>query len=279
MITSTFFKKTRFRSISLMISAAIFATSCQKHETLNPTQQELDTIHAHQFDYALQVIPNIHDVMPLELIKAMDSVPVCKKINGHDTVLYISALHFGDNPPNLYKIVDDTLWGFAAESVKVSSYYQYDSTSQYVLDTGLIRPYTNYFRFYDQHRGVSKFDFRCSYIDFGENNYIFETAHVTDSVFIMGHDNYFTAYFRQKRTKEYSRNYNPDDPGEKEAVILSGEVTATGIRNLYFAMNITGYVNPADAGTVYPNINDIVIFYKKEVPFTYWDPFAYTDNN
>ena len=44
-------------------------------------------------------------------------------------------------------------------------------------------------------------------------------------------------------------------------------------------MNITGYVNPADAGTVYPNINDIVIFYKKEVPFTYWDPFAYTDNN
>lgn len=255
----------RFRKIALAFTAIggctlFFAASCQKQD-LNLTPEELDTIKAHSIDYALQVIPDIHDVIPLDLIEAMNSK---------------NALYFGDNPPNVFTTSGTDTLGFAAKDMVVDYYFQSDPTKPYILECGTIRKYTNYFRFYDQHRGVAKYDFKCDYIDMGPDNYICETSHVLESVFIMGSDNKFTAYLTQKRTKEHSANYDPDKPGEQEAVIISGEVTNNGIKNLYFGMKIIQYDNPADAGIRYPNIDDIIIFKSSELlPFTFWDPYQY----
>lgn len=242
----------------MAISATVALYSCQKDNVEPTTNQPLD--------YALQVIPDIHEVMPMDLIKEMNN---------------LGALHFGDNPPKVFKTTatGDTILGFSARVMEVVHYIQSDTTKLYVLDSGTIRPYTNYFRFHDQHRGIAKYDFKCGYIDSGPDNYICETAHVFDSVFIMGSGNMFTAYLTQKRTKEHSSNYNPDKPGEREAVILSGEVTSSGIKNFYFGMKIKSYDNPADAGINYPNINDIAIFKSSEniLPFSYWDPYQYNN--
>lgn len=256
----------------------LFATSCHKIEDLNLTPEELDSINAHSIDYALQVIPDIHEVIPIGLLKAMDAiVPIDTTINGHDTIIYKSALHFGDNPPVWFKKLGIDTLGFAAREMVVAYYYQSDTTKPYILDSGTIRKYTNYFRFYDQHRGIAKYDFKCSYIDMGPNDYICETSHVFDSVFIMGSGDKFTAYLTQKRTKEHSAIYDPDKPGEREAVIISGELTSSGIKNFYFAMEIIGYDNPTDAGERYPNIHDIIIFKSPDdnLPFTSWDPYQY----
>ena len=254
----------RFRKKALAFTAIaacslFYTTSCQKYE--EPTAQQLT--NADFVDYALQVIPDIHEVIPLDLIEAMNSK---------------SALYFGDNPPVwLKKLGIDTL-GFAAKDMVVTYYYQSDTTKPYILDSGTIRKYTNYFRFYDQHRGIAKYDFKCNYIDMGPDDYICETSHVFDSVFIMGSGDKFTAYLTQKRTKEHSAIYDPDKPGEREAVILSGELTNNGIKNLYFGMEIIGYDNPTDAGERYPNIHDIIIFKSPDdniLPFTSWDPYQY----
>ena len=262
------FRKIRFSNLVWITVVAFVATSCQK-------QFNEEDVKGKTLDYALQVIPDIHEVIPMDLIETMNS---------------LGQLHFGDTPPDIFKTdnTDDQnerFLGFAEESVMVVRYIKSDTSTVYELDSGLIRPYTNYFRFYDQHRGVAKFDFECSYIDMGIDNYICEISHVTDSVFIMGHDGrYFTAYFKQKRTKEYSPMYNPEDPGEREAVILTGEVTNEGIRNLYFGMKIIGYDNTAAAsilaGDRIPNKNDILVFKSIDnfLPFIYWDPYAYSNN-
>lgn len=250
-------KKTVFRNkavacTALVAFALLCSTSCTK---------PIDGAQNRPLDYALQVIPDIHEVMPHDLLEAVG----------------VEKLHFGDNPP---KLSLDSL-GFARKPAVIYDYIKYDSTTSYSLIVGEPKFYTFFFKFSDQHRGIAKYDFKCQYIDsiYGgvDHQYYIEYAHVEDSVFIMGDAPYFTAYFNQNRIKESSIS-TIVDYGSHEATILTGEVTPTGIKDLYYAMKITGYDNPVDAGDRCLNINDIVIFYIEFLPFRYWDPTQHYNN-
>lgn len=271
----------RFRRKALAITAIaacslFFVASCQKYENLNPTPEELDTINAHSIDYALQVIPDIHEVIPMDLVEAMNAVH--DTINGIPTV--ICALHFGDNPPSLVFKQNDSLLGFMKDVFIVKEYLPIDPNCGYRLSCypGKYLLPINCFRFHDQHRGIAQVDYKYNYIkpeQEGPNNYAYELSIVSDSVFIMGEGNDFTVYYSQKRSFEASQNNdNPNYMKPSEYVILSGTVTSGGISNLYFGTKIRKYDNPDPIliGDRYQNVDDILIIHKDFVPFQYWDP-------
>lgn len=271
----------RFRKKALAITAIaacslFFVASCQKYENLNPTPEELDTINAHSIDYALQVIPDIHEVIPMDLVEAMNAVH--DTINGIPTV--ICALHFGDNPPSLVFKQNDSLLGFMKDVFIVKEYLPIDPNCGYRLSCypGKYLLPINCFRFHDQHRGIAQVDYKYNYIkpeQEGPNNYAYELSIVSDSVFIMGEGNDFTVYYSQKRSFEASQNNdNPNYMKPSEYVILSGTVTSGGISNLYFGTKIRKYDNPDPIliGDRYQNVDDILIIHKDFVPFQYWDP-------
>lgn len=238
---------------ALIATFFVFTVSCQKEDDTPATSEPLD--------YALQVIPDIHEVMPADLLEAIGE----------------ENLHFGDNPPRL--LIDSL--GFIKKPAIIQNYIQADTNSVYTLRIGEPKFYTFCFRFTDQHRGIAKYDYKCQYIDtiYGGvmHEYYIEYANVQDSVFIMGDAPYFTAYFHQNRQKESSVP-TIVDYGAHEATILTGEVTDTGIKNFYYGMKITGYDNPAGAGIDCLNIGDIVIFYIDFLPFRYWDPSHHYNN-
>ena len=99
----------------------------------------------------------------------------------------------------------------------------------------------------NQHNGVIV-NFDCSEA----------TLTSTDSVFIMGHDNCFTIYF--KETKEFV------DEGYTtvitRAMILTGEITAEGIKNLIYADMIID---------VYDDSNGLIVQYPSGQYFIYKD--------
>ena len=271
----------RFRKKALAITAIaacslFFVASCQKYENLNPTPEELDTINAHSIDYALQVIPDIHEVIPMDLVEAINAVH--DTINGIPTV--ICALHFGDNPPSLVFKQNDSLLGFMKDVFIVKEYLPIDPNCGYRLSCypGKYLLPINCFRFHDQHRGIAQVDYKYNYIkpeQEGPNNYAYELSIVSDSVFIMGEGNDFTVYYSQKRSFEASQNNdNPNYMKPSEYVILSGTVTSGGISNLYFGTKIRKYDNPDPIliGDRYQNVDDILIIHKDFVPFQYWDP-------
>lgn len=260
---------------ALLAIPLCFATTCKKQE-IKPgdlTPQQLDSINAHLIDYTLQVIPDIHEIIPKDFLNAMDSIPkiVHNASGGYDTT-YISALYFGDNPPT--RIAKDSL-GFFKKDAKVSNFIKSNPLSEYNVIVGETKKHTNYFLFSDQHRGVAKYDYKCVHLDtvYGgvSHQYVIEYSSIPDYVYIMGEDPKFTAYFVQDRHKE-SNLSTIVDYGSHEYVVLSGEVTDTGIKNLYYGIKIKGYDNPADAGQRCLNIDDILIFYFDELPYRYWDP-------
>lgn len=270
------FRKKAWAFTAIAACSLLFATSCQKYEELNPTPEELDTINAHSIDYALQVIPDIHEVIPMDLLEAMNAVH--DTINGVPTV--ICALHFGDNPPSLVFKQDESLLGFMKDVFIVKEYIPIDPNCGYRLSCypGKHLLPTNCFRFHDQHRGIAQVDYKYNYIkpeQEGPNNYAYELAIVSDSVFIMGEGNDFTVYYSQTRSFEASQNNdNPNYMRPSEYVVLSGTVTNGGISNLYFGTKIREYGNPDPIliGDRYQNVNDILVIHKDFVPFQYWDP-------
>ena len=229
----------RFRKKALTITAItacslFFVASCKKYEEPEPTTED-------SIDYALQVIPDIHDwaekLNAKDLVEAMNSIPFDTIINGQNTTINICALHFGDNPPDLYKKLDDNIYGFIKDLFVVKMYIPSNPSciyshgdpsipnSQPSMYVGRLFPWPYCFHFHDQHRGVAKCDFKSNFRDIGPDDYIFEIAHITEDVFIMGEGNFFTAYYLQARTKECSpSNGNSDDfTYPYDAVILSGE--------------------------------------------------------
>jgi hypothetical protein len=115
-------------------------------------------------------------------------------------------------------------------------------------------------------------------ITYGDiHQYYIEYANV-DQVFIMGEYPYFTIYFTQKRIKENSADPNNDsDYGSNEYVVISGELTSTGIKDYYFGMKIKQYDLPGFEGNGY-NVNDIDLVHIDFLPFTYWDPSEHFNN-
>lgn len=233
------------------ILLAVFA--CKKDD--KPPQEPID--------YMVQTIPDIHALFKdhVDLINAMDTL-----------------LHFGDNPPQLTKlIVDtsdkhlDTLLGFCNDSLVLKKYYQIDATATY-SPPELIRG-TYQFLFDKQHRSVASLNFRSINYDNGPDDHYIESAYRQDSVFIMGEKPFFTIYFFQKLKKDLVvPGYHPQDVGAKEAFIISGEVTDNGIKDLYIGFKVYGYDIPTSAGIGGLNIGDIIIYYRDFMPFTYWDP-------
>lgn len=236
-------------------------------------------------DYAIQSIPSIDEVMPADLIAVMGP-----------------HLHFGDNPPYLYKTNVDSILGFAQKRPTLLDYYAVDSTAffcrnyfpnnpdhpELVTILPTVKDNSDFFLFHDQHRCIAQVDYKCLYVDTifpiidVELRY-WDIVHTSDSVYIMGDSDYFTAYFHQHRhEQEYylspnASAYNISIPhpvlyGSHEAVIVSGKLTDNGVEDLYFAIKFVGYDDPSGAGVRCANIGDIIVYHHDFLPFTYWNP-------
>ena len=241
-------------------------------------------------DYAIQSIPSIEEVIPADLIAIMGP-----------------HIHFGDNPPTLYKMNADTILGFHKKNPILLDYYAVDSAAPFcrnyfphnpdhpelvtILPTE--KDVSDYFYFHDQHRCIAQVDYKCVYvdtllpignppIDHVELRY-YDIVHTSDSVFIMGNSDYFTAYFRQHRhEQEYylspnASTYNISFPqaviyGSHEAVIVSGKITDNGVEDFYFAIKFIGYDDDSGAGIRVANIGDIIVYHHDFLPFSYWNP-------
>ena len=288
----------RFRKKALAFSALaacslFFVASCKKYEEPNPTS-------ANSIDYALQVIPDIHkwaeEINAIDLVEAMNSIPAT--IDGHETT--ISALHFGDNPPVLSKIQDGSLLGFVTQGKVVgvnpppqnTPKIAYMQSKKYIpcgpsfpsVEEGNYDIRCYHFRFHDQHRGIAQCDYKSVYIDEGPDNYLYEIAHTTDPVFIMGEGDAFTAYYYITTTKKMSTFFSSitTDNGPHMAVILSGKVSDNGIYDVYYGYKVLSYDNPPASDPNLPpmvaNVNDIIVLSPliETIPFSYWDPnFSY----
>ncbi len=114
-------------------------------------------------DYAVQVIPPIDQVMPYDLIAVMGQ-----------------HLHFGDNPPLLYKMSADTILGFYAKEPTLLDYYAVDSSATFCQNNYFpnnpdypeivtVLPTTknnsDFFLFHDQHRCIAQVDYKCVSFD------------------------------------------------------------------------------------------------------------------
>ena len=233
-------------------------------------------------DYSIQSIPSIDKIIPPELIAIMGP-----------------HLHFGDNPPLLYKMSVDSILGFYAKNPTLLDYYAVDSTAEFCRSYFVVDPITgqntlpteksnwDFFLFHDQHRGIAQFDYKCLYVDttYHINNLdinlrLWDLTHSNDSVFIMGNGENFTAYFNQYRIeREYYCTPNPyitipqpTNPGSHEAVILSGKITDNSVKDLYFGIQFKSYDDPNNAGIAYANIGDIIVYHYDSIPFSYWNP-------
>ena len=224
-------------------------------------------------DYALQVIPSIDEVMPADLISEMKDY-----------------LHFGDTPPQL-----DTCF-YIKDSILIARFVHnqdIDPTSTFSFTEGQWIHYRQHnFRWKGQHRCVADQYFYTRLVgdsvQFLPGVYyrIFEKATVTDSIFIMGDGDKFTAYFHQ----EVERAMEPDeqfssfitdyDLVRRESVIVSGQITSQGIVDFHYGVRIEGYNKPsshigADGGS--PNVHDIILYECSSLcPF---DPPYYQDNH
>lgn len=226
-------------------------------------QKENDSTQEAPKDYSIQVIPNIHEILAdhIDLINVMDTL-----------------LHFGDNPPQLSKLIvdttdshKDTLLGFCNDSLSLKLYLMADSSAAY-KPSELIRG-TYQFLFDGQHRGVSSLYFKSTNHDNGPTDHYIETAQCLDSVFIMGDNQRFTAFYFQKLKKDLNINgFCPPDPGAKEVIILSGKATENGIKDFYIGIKVYGFDDSSNAGIGGLNIGDIILYYRNFMPFTYWDP-------
>ena len=202
-------------------------------------------------DYSIQSIPSIDEVIPADLITAMGPY-----------------LHFGDTPPRI-----DSCFS-ALDFIVLDTLIQNDTTEDYFFP---IQPQRfdyprNTFLFEGQHRCIAESHYyeRCNFVD-----YFYYSATAQDSIFIMGHDDCFTAYFKQT----WKAWIHPDLAGldhlrnvtRRESIILSGRVTDEGIIDFHWGMCVESY-NPADYPYIganpghsgQPGIHDIMIFSYKD---------------
>ncbi len=190
-------------------------TSCMKDDPKNN-----ETVY-----YAYQHIPNINEFMPQRLLHSMGS----------------AHLYYGDEPPKMEGLyIADNIW--ITDIIKVPS-----STWR---NTPTSIPTPQYFDFYEQHKGIAKLRFKYPKGSVGQYDYFLEKSE-TDSthylmqddiqafvddtispiyfkdgklteddfrtVYIMGQDPYFTAFYYEIRDiKSKAEPLN--------AVIFSGRI-------------------------------------------------------
>ena len=83
-------------------------------------------------------------------------------------------------------------------------------------------------------------------------NLYFESETETDTVFVMGLDNYFTVYFIEKKAFDVSNNQNVNHVRLERGIIMTGSVTPSGIANFRMATVIREMEDDADGTLSYP---------------------------
>ena len=158
-----------------------------------------------------QKIPDINTYMPMDLLEAFTN----------------DNLHFGDNPPDLR-------CQFKADNLKVVFADAVSSTGDVLFDTttDFGHGFAYYHSIYYQHMGLGEYDFTLKEND-GYGGYIITSC---DSVYIMGEDPYFTAFFYETRN-------NPPKTEPRHAVIISGKAGPTGIEEYVYGYKVMGYGN------------------------------------
>lgn len=252
-------KTSRFCFLFALGLFACFSVSCNK---------EIDPDSPMPLDYALQTIPPIDEVIPADLIQAMSPY-----------------LNFGDNPPRI-----DTCF-CALDSLYLAQFIHntdIDPTSSYNPVPQTITYPRHDFRFHGQHRGVADlYQYQRTYgpLSPGTEIIIYENATVKDNVYIMGSGNKFTAYFRQSAKKriepEGSINISDFDIVREESVIITGQITSTGITDFHIGTRTESYdresVMIGTSGNN-PQVHDILIFdyFGRTLPF---DTFSSSESN
>lgn len=206
-------KKHLFRTLVFLCGLSLF-TSCMKDDPKNNK-----TIY-----YGYQQIPNINEFMPQTLLLS-----------------FKDHIYFGDEPPKIEG-------SFAADSIYITDVIP--SPGSPWLNTPTALGASQFFEFYEQHRGIAKLKFRYPKGSPGDYTYFVErsdpdttyaivTANpdffINDSlapsyfkngnyqgenfntVYIMGHDDFFTVYYYEIRDiKSKGQPLN--------AVIISGRM-------------------------------------------------------
>jgi len=194
--------------------------------------------------YGYQQIPNINDFMPQPLLRLMDS---------------LHCLHYGDEPPRIDgSFIADSIWTIRIKKTPTSPWVQ-SGSSPMVGET-------QYFKFYDQHKGIAKLEFKSPH--FGvflersdpDTTYSIVTGNpdyfINDSiapvyfqngsyqkenfntVYIMGNAPYFTAYYYEVRDVSWKGK-------PLNAVIISGEMDEENqvIKNLTWGIESMVHYN------------------------------------
>ena len=178
----------KIRLLSLVIATAWACVSCTKAD---------DSVYQ-PLDYAVQTVPTIDKVVPMKLIEAMGPY-----------------LHFGDTPPHI-----DTC--FFVPRFHLDLMIKNDPSTVY-FKTPQWFTYRFSWKFTDQHRcALDSLFFERRYLE----NYLYESG-VSDTVFVMGNGNNFTAYYQQRVEwlATIPTTY-PENLIRMESVIVCGRVIA-----------------------------------------------------
>ena len=221
-------KKHIIRTV-LLLSGLALLTSCLKDDPQNST-----------IYYGYQKIPNINEFMPQSLLQAMGQ----------------SHLYYGDEPPKLEGC-------FVADNILLTDIFLAPESHYHQAPTSI--PAKQYFNFFEQHKGIAKLEFKYPKGNPGEYTYYLERSNpdstykymmanpehfVNDtiapsyfdegyyekenfnSVYIMGDDPYFTAYYYEIR--DISAHFQP-----LNAVIVSGKVDKETVVQIDTVTNTT----------------------------------------
>ena len=139
-------------------------------------------------------------------------------------------VYFGDQPPKV--------------DMEFKSMHQYVATNlepPFAPQSGQLSPITHYHKINQQYLQIAEYISMTSEETF---------CKVVSPVYLTGHDNDFTVYYHEA----------PQTDGHPEhAVLLSGTLTHSGVRNLRYGYKILKYNDSIVPQTVYP-ANSIFIF-------------------
>lgn len=134
-------------------------------------------------------------------------------------------IYFGDTPPILCTS-DQPEFQFKADDGIYALAKSYVGGNCYDIPrAGSIQPIKYYHRFYEQSESIIKY--MCKTVE-GETEHL----RSVDSVFLMGHDNCFTAFYYE----------TTDTPGHPlNAIIISGIKSNEGVENYRYGVKIVKY--------------------------------------